>query len=106
MVVFWVKYLEHHREWEEFLKAFKQSLTDETAEELILKRKIVFKQMPEVGNFIVFINTAGYMMHFYEFEAHLFDLANNLVWGDNRFILDYGFFNGLTPVKTCKAHLF
>jgi len=48
-------------------------------QELILKRKLTFKQMPDVGDMICFVNTAGYMMHFYESEAHLFDLARNLV---------------------------
>jgi diaminopimelate decarboxylase len=48
-------------------------------QELILKRKIVLPQTPEIGDLICFVNTAGYMMHFYESEAHLFDLAKNLV---------------------------
>lgn len=49
-------------------------------QELILKRKISFKQFPEVGDLIVFCNTAGYMMHFYESQAHQFDLAKNLLF--------------------------
>lgn len=48
-------------------------------QELILKRKIVLPQFPEIGDLVCFVNTAGYMMHFYESEAHLFDLAKNLV---------------------------
>ena len=52
-------------------------------QELILKRKITFKQMPEIGDMICFVNTAGYMMHFYESEAHLFELARNLVAVEN-----------------------
>lgn len=48
-------------------------------QELILKRKIVLPQTPEIGDLVCFVNTAGYMMHFYESEAHLFDLAKNLV---------------------------
>ncbi|KEO73549.1 type III PLP-dependent enzyme domain-containing protein [Anditalea andensis] len=48
-------------------------------QELILKRKIAFKQKPQIGDIVCFVNTAGYMMHFYESEAHLFDLAKNLV---------------------------
>lgn len=47
-------------------------------QELILKRKLNFTQLPQVGDYFVFINTAGYMMHFYESEAHLFELAQNL----------------------------
>jgi len=52
-------------------------------QELILKRKISFQQMPEIGDMICFVNTAGYMMHFYESEAHLFELARNLVAVEN-----------------------
>ncbi|WP_373522717.1 Y4yA family PLP-dependent enzyme [Aquiflexum sp.] len=48
-------------------------------QELILKRKISLSQYPEVGDLVCFVNTAGYMMHFYESEAHLFDLAQNLI---------------------------
>lgn len=49
-------------------------------QELILKRKISFAQFPQVGDLIVFPNTAGYMMHFFESEAHLFELAKNLIY--------------------------
>ncbi|MBS9523381.1 Y4yA family PLP-dependent enzyme [Litoribacter alkaliphilus] len=48
-------------------------------QELILKRKLAFENLPEIGDLICFPNTAGYMMHFYESEAHLFELATNLV---------------------------
>src|SRR5680860_27525 len=47
-------------------------------QDVILKRKLTFPKLPAVGDFIVFINTAGYMMHFYETEAHLFELSKNL----------------------------
>ncbi len=65
-------------------------------QELLLKRKVQFSQYPEIGDLVCFVNTAGYMMHFYESEAHLFNLAENLVasneWGwevklDKDFIL-------------------
>ena len=39
--------------------------------DLLLKRKVTFPHEPAVGDFIMFVNTAGYMMHFYESEAHL-----------------------------------
>ena len=52
-------------------------------QELILKRKLTFQQYPEVGDLIAFPNTAGYMMHFFESEAHLFELAANV------FVHDY-----------------
>ena len=47
-------------------------------EEYCLKRKIKFPNFPAIGDIVCFINTAGYMMHFYESQAHLFDLARNL----------------------------
>src|SRR5690606_30436681 len=47
-------------------------------QELILKRKVRLKSYPEIGDLILFPNTAGYMMHFYESEAHLFELAKNV----------------------------
>lgn len=47
-------------------------------QELILKRKVRLKSFPEIGDLILFPNTAGYMMHFYESEAHLFELAKNV----------------------------
>lgn len=53
-------------------------------QELILKRKIRFSQYPEIGDLIVFPNTAGYMMHFFESEAHLFELAKNLFYCTDR----------------------
>ncbi len=48
--------------------------------DVLLKRKITIEQLPEKGDLVCFVNTAGYMMHFFESEAHLFDLANNLIW--------------------------
>ncbi len=50
-------------------------------QELILKRKIRFPHMPMPGDLVCFVNTAGYFMHFYESEAHLFPLAKNIVPG-------------------------
>lgn len=52
-------------------------------QEHILKRKIRFEHMPQIGDLFVFVNTAGYMMHFYESEAHLFPLAKNLIYNTN-----------------------
>lgn len=52
-------------------------------QELILKRKLLFSQFPQVGDLLVFPNTAGYMMHFFESEAHLFELAKNFVYEDS-----------------------
>lgn len=53
-------------------------------QELILKRKIKFLRFPQVGDIVVFPNTAGYMMHFFESEAHLFELAKNLVFDPDK----------------------
>lgn len=57
-------------------------------QELILKRKIAFLRFPQVGDLIVFPNTAGYMMHFFESEAHLFALATNVILKDGDFVID------------------
>ena len=48
--------------------------------DVLLKRKIPLLKLPEVGDLVVFVNTAGYMMHFFESSAHLFPLATNLIW--------------------------
>lgn len=48
--------------------------------DVLLKRKIMLAQEPAVGDLVVFPNTAGYMMHFFESEAHLFELATNLFY--------------------------
>ncbi|WP_057937275.1 type III PLP-dependent enzyme domain-containing protein [Algoriphagus resistens] len=48
--------------------------------DIILKRKIALPKLPKIGDLVIFINTAGYMMHFFESSAHLFPLATNLVW--------------------------
>ena len=46
--------------------------------DILLKRKIMLPQLPEIGDAVLFVNTAGYMMHFFETEAHLFERAQNL----------------------------
>ncbi len=57
-------------------------------QDVILKRKLTFPALPEIGDFVVFVNTGGYMMHFYETEAHLFELSKNLfIPDDNEAIL-------------------
>lgn len=48
--------------------------------DVLLKRKIALKKLPQVGDLVIFVNTAGYMMHFFESSAHLFPLATNLIW--------------------------
>lgn len=52
--------------------------------DVILKRKIELHQLPEVGDMVVFPNTAGYMMHFFESSAHLFPLASNLIYDESK----------------------
>ena len=47
-------------------------------QDVILKRKVALKQLPSIGDVVIFVNTAGYMMHFYETEAHLFKQAQNV----------------------------
>ncbi|RAI93855.1 type III PLP-dependent enzyme domain-containing protein [Algoriphagus yeomjeoni] len=48
--------------------------------DVLLKRKIALQKLPQVGDLVIFVNTAGYMMHFFESSAHLFPLATNLIW--------------------------
>ena len=47
--------------------------------DVILKRKLTLPYLPAIGDLVVFVNTAGYMMHFYETEAHMFGLSKNLI---------------------------
>lgn len=51
--------------------------------DILLKRKIALPQKPEIGDFVIFVNTAGYMMHFFETQAHLFNLSENLAISKN-----------------------
>ncbi|MEX2350040.1 MAG: Y4yA family PLP-dependent enzyme [Flavobacteriaceae bacterium] len=46
--------------------------------DILLKRKIALPHLPQVGDIVGFVNTAGYMMHFFETQAHLFELSVNL----------------------------
>ncbi|MBZ9650919.1 type III PLP-dependent enzyme domain-containing protein [Psychroflexus montanilacus] len=46
--------------------------------DIVLKRKITLPHLPKVNDVIGFVNTAGYMMHFFETQAHLFELSVNL----------------------------
>lgn len=58
-------------------------------QDVILKRRLKFPALPDIGDHVAFINTGGYMMHFYETEAHLFDLSKNLyVTGGNEVTFD------------------
>ena len=51
--------------------------------DVLLKRKISLPQLPEIGDYVAFVNTAGYMMHFFETEAQLFELSANLSFSDS-----------------------
>ncbi len=46
--------------------------------DIVLKRKIALPNLPKIGDVVGFVNTAGYMMHFFETQAHLFELSVNL----------------------------
>ncbi|MEP3374223.1 MAG: Y4yA family PLP-dependent enzyme [Maribacter dokdonensis] len=48
--------------------------------DVLLKRKITLPRLPAIGEYVAFVNTAGYMMHFFETEAHLFELSSNLMF--------------------------
>ncbi len=57
-------------------------------QEFILLRKIKFHGVPTVGDLMVFVNTAGYMMHFFESQAHQFALAENVFYTEKAFSID------------------
>lgn len=57
--------------------------------DVILKRKITLKKLPKIGDLVCFINTAGYMMHFFESRSHQFDLAKNLIIKPGKRIFKY-----------------
>ncbi len=46
--------------------------------DLILKRKILFDSIPQIGDLVCFVNSAGYQTHFLESPSHQFNLATNL----------------------------
>ena len=48
--------------------------------DILLKRSISLPKLPAIGDVVMFVNTAGYMMHFFETEAHLFELSTNLIY--------------------------
>ncbi len=50
-----------------------------TEGDLLLRRRIPLPHMPEVGDLLVFVNTAGYSMHFRAAEGHRFGQAQDLV---------------------------
>lgn len=55
-------------------------------QDVILKRKIALPHLPEIGDIVCFPNTAGYMMHFYETQSHLYDFSTNLVLDENLYL--------------------
>ncbi|WP_244534055.1 type III PLP-dependent enzyme domain-containing protein [Maribacter aquivivus] len=62
--------------------------------DVLLKRKMTLPRLPEIGEYVAFVNTAGYMMHFFETEAHLFELSTNLIFtGYNEKLSFFQFIN-------------
>jgi diaminopimelate decarboxylase len=57
-------------------------------DEVILKRRLHFPSGVAAGDLVVFVNTAGYLMHILESASHQIPLAANIVHTDNRFELD------------------
>ncbi|MFJ3032160.1 FAD/NAD(P)-binding protein [Rothia terrae] len=57
-------------------------------DEVIMRRPIRFPQGVQVGDFIVFPNTAGYFMHILESASHQIPLAKNLVYAGGKLELD------------------
>ena len=58
-------------------------------QDIILKRKIALPNLPQIGDIVGFVNTAGYMMHFFETQAHLFELSVNLSIDSSKENYDY-----------------
>ncbi len=58
-------------------------------QDILLKRKIALPNLPHVGDIIGFVNTAGYMMHFFETQAHLFELSANVSLDNSKESYDY-----------------
>lgn len=64
--------------------------------ELISWRRLSFPEGVEVGDVIVFPNTAGYLMHILESSSHQMPLARNLVVGRGRAPV-------LDPIDACEV---
>lgn len=60
--------------------------------DIVLQRKITLPNLPQIGDIVGFVNTAGYMMHFFETQAHLFDLSENLSLETDKEIYEIGDF--------------
>ena len=58
-------------------------------QDILLKRKIAVPHLPQIGDIVGFVNTAGYMMHFFETQAHLFELSVNLSLETSKENYDY-----------------
>lgn len=56
--------------------------------ELLSWRRLSFPHGVEVGDVVVFPNTAGYLMHILESSSHQIPLARNLIVGEDRASLD------------------
>ncbi|WP_235291672.1 type III PLP-dependent enzyme domain-containing protein [Portibacter lacus] len=57
--------------------------------DVLLKRKISLDRLPEVNDLVIFPNTAGYMMHFFESEAHQFPLAKNVFVENKNGVMEF-----------------
>lgn len=65
-------------------------------QDIVLKRKIALPNLPQIGDIVGFVNTAGYMMHFFETQAHLFELSVNLSLNTSKESYDHQDFNNDT----------
>ncbi|NNE77661.1 MAG: Y4yA family PLP-dependent enzyme [Pricia sp.] len=57
-------------------------------QDVLLKRQLTFPKLPTGGDNVIFINTAGYLMHFYETESHLFELSEDLYLENDNEVFD------------------
>ncbi len=62
-------------------------------QDIVLKRRITLPNLPQIGDIVGFVNTAGYMIHFFETQAHLFHLSVNLSIATSKESYQYQDFN-------------
>lgn len=56
--------------------------------ELLTRRRLSLPQGIALGDLVVFVNTAGYMMHILESASHQIPLARNLLLAGDKWVLD------------------
>ncbi|AYN67454.1 Y4yA family PLP-dependent enzyme [Euzebyella marina] len=68
-------------------------------QDVLLKRALKFPGLPSQGDVVIFVNTAGYMMHFYETQSHLINLSTNIFTYQSEFQMTDEFQEDIEPEK-------